>query len=238
MRVLIVLLALVAGVSGFWVQLIEPSGWLFWSLVVAFVLSLIAQSILGVRAIRTVQAVRADMKVLIFDQLAPLTRSVILHAARTPRQRPASIAEVLMNGANCATGVTEARRVRASIFHVDTSDPDALVPWDGLSVGRGDEPKSRFVRGTPEGDEVWLKAEAGEPTFCKNTRKKPPPHWDATRARKYETFITVPIVRASGSLFGLLAINAPKSGDLSEDDVGTLQVIAGILASAVEMSGP
>jgi hypothetical protein len=63
----------------------------------------------------------------------------------------------------------------------------------------------------------------------------PPPGWDASRRRSYETFISVPAT--IGDLAkGMITADAPKTGDLFEKDIAFLRVLGTIVATAITIA--
>jgi GAF domain-containing protein len=236
-KILSILVPVAIAAAGLASQLVAKLSIWFWVLSIAALVLVAVQAALGLSAIRSARKAREEFKVVVFDQLAPLARSLSLLSRATAAQRPQLLTGVLYPGLVCAAGLATTDRVRATLFECGKTPQgdDVFKPW-GRSIGRGDPPQSLFVRGTSEGNAVWEYAERDKPRFCRDVKKKPPPGWDATKRRNYRTFITVPI-RSGDELVGLLTVNAPKPGDLTTDDVGTLQAIAGLLGCALGMAG-
>jgi GAF domain-containing protein len=62
--------------------------------------------------------------------------------------------------------------------------------------------------------------------------------WEAVdQDRSYRTFATVPI-RTGQTVHGILTLNAPSPRDLAKEDVGVMQVIASLLATAFVLGSP
>ncbi|WP_448062843.1 GAF domain-containing protein [Cellulomonas hominis] len=177
---------------------------------------------------------RDEFRLTLYDQFAPISRQLSLMATVPAADRKIELGKTIRDALNCAVGLTPAEKVRATYFK-RVEHPESVPAFEpDATAGRGDPPQSVFRRDPTdvEGWPVWESAEADRPRFCRDVQSEPPPGWDVTKVRKYRTFITVP-VRSGDDLVGLLTVNAPKPGDLSEDDVGTMWVIAGLVGAAI-----
>ncbi|MFJ1510293.1 GAF domain-containing protein [Cellulosimicrobium funkei] len=179
-----------------------------------------------------------EVKILTNDCIQPLARCLLIMAAKQslPERRqdlPYALAAALAG----ASSITDTSGSRASIFKRTLVDgKDALVPDLKLSVGRGDNPVSVFLRDEGEGVEVWRAAEAGEVTFYEDITKVAPPGMDKTRPRRYKTFITAPII-VGDRLEGLLTVNSREAGDLLLDDEGIMRFLATLAGVALGTCG-
>lgn len=194
--------------------------------------------LLEAAAKREFKSQSAEMKALMHACMQPLARSLIVLASKTTKPaRVGPLESVLWTTLTAAISLTRTDRSRASFFKaVREGGEDVLIPHPTLTTGRGDAPMSRFVRSSGEGMEVWRRATAGEVTFYPNILTDPPPGMDGERDRHYQTFITAP-VETRGELVGLLTINAPHPGDLTEDDCGVMRVLATLVGVALTMCG-
>ncbi|MEV7962426.1 GAF domain-containing protein [Oerskovia paurometabola] len=197
-----------------------------------------AGAYLDVVAKRSLTSQVGDSKALLYRGLNPLARGLAALVARTtPRKRLQELPTVLMLVLISVLTLTREDGSRASFFQrTKVGGRDCLVPHPSLSTGRGDEPTSNFFRDEGEGKAVWEAAETGLPNFCKDIHKDPPLGIDLTRKRSYSTFITAPIM-FDGRLEGLLTLNARDPGDLTEEDVGVVQVLARISSVALALCG-
>jgi GAF domain-containing protein len=91
-----------------------------------------------------------------------------------------------------------------------------------------------FVEGTEHGDYVIDRVLSGEPDFFPNLDEEAPPGFNP-RSVEYRTFISVPVV-AGKTAYGALTADARKAGDLSDVDVDFMNVLAGLVATALAMS--
>lgn len=195
------------------------------------------QGWLGLRSAAKFNRSQEEFKIVMFDQFGPVARQMTLMSSMGTSQRRVKLGEVLTSCTAAAAGLPSASRVRATVFQRDSDQGiDIFKPVPGCSHGRGDPPQSVFRRGDPEGDHVWAIAEADDHDFRRNIVKDPPPGFDRTRTRAYVTYITVPI-RMGDELKGLLTINSPSEGDLTEDDVGTMRVLAALIGCALGIVG-
>lgn len=213
------------------------SGWPLWGACVAIGALVLLQWWLSSRSIKSVRASRVDRTVEFNNVLAPLAKALarVAAAGSLKRRRPASVA-FLVNATNSCVGLTPAKLCRATFYSV-AGEPGSRVfePWE--TVGRSDPPFSRFRENDGgEGAEVWRVAKQGEYRFVEDTEREAIPHFDRTRARKYRTFITMPVMFDDAPV-GLLTLNAPQPGDLTEDDVESMRFIADLAATAIGMAG-
>lgn len=212
--------------------------WQFWVINAGALCFVGAQAYAGQRVVRSARAAQEEFKVAVFDQLAPLARELSKMAKEQPAKRRGRLSATVHACVAAASGLAGAStRTRATYFkRAKRSGRDAFVP--DASVGRGDSPQSEFVKGngSTEGDAVWTAAERDEPRFVVDVLADPPPGWDRGKRRAYRTFITVP-VRSGDALVGLLTVNAVNPGELTENDVSTMQIIAALLGTAIGMAG-
>lgn len=177
-----------------------------------------------------------ELKVVMHDCLQPLARCILSLVTKTTQtKRMHALPNVLWTILTAAIAVTATDGSRASFFRrVTKNGEDLLVPDEVLSIGRGDAPVSRFARSDGEGKDVWRAAEADQVVFYPDILTAGPPDLDRDRERHYRTFITAPI-QVKGSLAGLLTINAPSPGDLTDDDVGIMRVLATLAGVAITL---
>jgi len=126
-------------------------------------------------------------------------------------------------------------RVRAVIFVIST---DLRLMEPEAHAGRDQKPGS-FNRGDRRGDRAFAILEKRKPrVFVRDLHKEKPRTW-AGSGVGYRTFITVPIGDQSGA-YGLLTLDAPEPGVLTDSDVLLLELIAQMLsvvfASAAKIS--
>lgn len=195
-----------------------------------------AQVAITYRTVTSAAQARAEKKVEMNDQLAPLAYKLAkIPAAGGLPQRRTAIASFLTKTVATCVSLTDQERSRATFYEV-VGEPGSRAFTPAESSGRGDPAKSTFQEGDgADGDVVWTKAFAGEPTFVRDWRSEPPEYFDVARTdRKYLTFITVPILTHDGPV-GLLTVNGPKPGDLTSSDVEMMQMLADLCVAAIGM---
>lgn len=235
MKLLQVIVGAALPVLAFFLFVVED-GWL--ELVVRSLLLVagIAQVVITYRTVKSAAQARAEKKVEMNDQLAPLAYTLAkIPAAGGIARRRTAIASFLTKTVATCVSLTGEGRSRATFYEVaDEAGSRVFTPAE--SSGRGDPAKSRFREGDgADGDVVWAKAANGDPTFVEDWRRDPPEHFDVTRTdRKYLTFITVPVVTHDGPV-GLLTVNGPNPGDLTRSDVETMQLLADLCTAAIGM---
>lgn len=238
LKLVAVVVAILIAACGLLGRLVDKTNHWFWVWNGLALLLVGVQGFIGVKALRSARAAQEEFKLVVYDQLGPLARELTLFARLGVAGRRERMPRTLLAGVGCAAGLANTSRVRATIYR-RTKTPEGHESFEPhTTTGRGDQPQSNFVRGinSVEGEAVWERAERDLPRYCKNVKRDPPPGWDKAKKRRYKTFITVP-VRAGDDLVGLLTVNAPKPGDLTENDVGSMQVMAGLLGAALGMAG-
>ena len=110
-----------------------------------------------------------------------------------------------------------------------------LVPTNYVKGRRVRKRQEPFVEGTEHGDYVLDKVLTNDPDFYPNLDEEAPPGFDF-RSVEYRTFISVPVV-AGKIAYGALTADARQAGDLSDVDVDFMFVLAGLVATAMAMSG-
>jgi len=128
-----------------------------------------------------------------------------------------------------AAEVLGADRLRSCFFARVDERPVRLVP-SGFH-GRAEEPRTTFVEGTELGDFALGLLARREDLFCADTAQGSPPGWDPG-PHKYRTFIVVPVATEARQ-FGILTVDGLEVGDLTEDDIPAVRVLARLLAVAL-----
>lgn len=117
-------------------------------------------------------------------------------------------------------------RTRACFFKLEPGPPRSLE-FDLLG-GRQDEPRGPFEEGTDRGMRVFKAIDDRQPDFEPNTANAGKTGYDFS-ASSYKTFIGAPVI-AGAQVMGYLTVDAPNPGELSEDDVLEVAVLADLLA--------
>jgi GAF domain-containing protein len=163
---------------------------------------------------------RVEMTVALNDSLAPIIRHV---------GRAATVDDPVLR-------LIGPDRTRACWFNLlKHQSPQRLVPADWW--GRGTEPTTVFDRANEPGRTVFQLLEHGEARIYKDLDKVQPPGWTNGERKGYKTFISVPVL-AGKNVYGLLTIDAPAAGDLREENVPLMRLLAGILANALAICRP
>jgi GAF domain-containing protein len=128
-----------------------------------------------------------------------------------------------------AAEVLGADRLRACFFEYVDERPARLVP-SGFQ-GRAEQPRTTFVEGTELGDFALDMLARRADLFCADVRAASPPGWEPG-GHAYRTFIAVPVATEARQ-FGILTVDGLEVGDLDEDDVAAVRVLARLLAVAL-----
>lgn len=99
-------------------------------------------------------------------------------------------------------------------------------------VGRRDKPRPFRLGDQGRGDAAFKMIKSSdEPLFVRDVNDGDTPGWE-DHGKSYSTFISAPI-RTSEIGFGMLTIDGPIPGSISENDKGIVQVLATLLAIAM-----
>ncbi|GAA0903684.1 GAF domain-containing protein [Pseudonocardia zijingensis] len=186
---------------------------------------------------RTAQQVAEDaearIRLVLDDTLEPLTY-LIGGITDRPRWSFGREAVELQGQAKAvvlaaAAELPGADRLRSCFFTRVDERPVRLVPA-GFH-GRAEQPRTTFVEGTELGDFALDMLARRLDLFCADTKAASPPGWEPG-GHAYRTFIAVPVATEARQ-FGILTVDGLHVGDLDEDDVATVRVLARLLAVAL-----
>jgi len=175
---------------------------------------------------------KAELRVAMNDALDPCVEELGKVAGADAAQRSGAVERLVTLALLAATKTIESDRTRACFFKVDQGPPASVVP--ALHAGRHGRPRTTFTAGSRAGNAVIKMLEEDRHLFCRDVRTKPPVGWNSKAERDYRTFISVP-ARADDSVVGMLSVDAPEPGDLSEDDVPFLRVLGSIIAVGINL---
>ncbi|NPC41133.1 GAF domain-containing protein [Nocardioides sp. zg-1230] len=213
-----------------------------WLLVgLQFVLTAFAFLIPQVRQLRAKEAettaevreleARADTRAAVNDALDPILRQLgDISAERSKPVRDRLIAQAIPFVLTAASNLIGSDRSRACWFELTDDVPPRLVPR--LDAGRSGSASTIFEPNTPSGDAAIGMVLAGENLLCRDIDTEPPPGWDSSKKRDYKTFISVSVT-AADTAFGMLTLDALEAGDLTNDDLRMLGLMASALAAAL-----
>lgn len=158
------------------------------------------------------------------------------------RPREVAIETLQSQLASAAASAPTASRVRASFYRL-TSDPSGQRELrDPKSRGRVDEASTEWVEKDDPDHPIW-QIMSGRDTDCRILSAPDPwPRidWDA---KPYKTVISAPVTAKAPAgddvVFGMLSVNAPQVGDLTETDRLTVIAMARVMALVLAMkTGP
>ena len=176
---------------------------------------------------------RADTRAAVNDALDPILRQLgKISAERSKPARDRLIAQSIPFVLNAASNLIGAERSRACWFELTDDAPPRLVPQ--LDAGRSGSASTIFEPNTQSGDAAIGMVLAGENLLCRDIDTEPP-GWDSSKQRDYKTFISVSVT-AADTVFGMLTLDALEAGDLTNDDLHMLGLMASALAAALAQS--
>lgn len=216
--------------------------WLLFGQIVGVVITAAIPTVSAIRAKRSeVDAVAREAQVRIESRvemnqgLDPVIRKIgELSVAIRKRDKDELRAQVMsLTVAAASQVVCQKPGARACFFELRPGPPASLVPTEH-HFGRLGSTRSTFVAGTPDGDAAIEMVEHNDHRLCRDVVSEPPPGWN-DKKRDYRTFISVAVV-AGDTAYGMLTVDSPEPGDLVDDDVNVLRVLAGLLASSMQMN--
>lgn len=86
------------------------------------------------------------------------------------------------------------------------------------------------------GTATWETARTGLPVLYADLAKQAPSGYERRPDSSYQTFITCGVLGAQGEVVGMLNVDAPAAGDLTEIDKTVVGVCAKVLGAAVALS--
>jgi hypothetical protein len=179
---------------------------------------------------------RRDEVVVINDALDPLVETLGALVQCPADGRNAAFERLVVQALNSAANAIGTGRTRTNFFRIEQARDEPLLQCHS-SAGRHTKPRTVFRRADEDGRWVFGLLERDEHWFCHDVAAAPPPGWDAARDRTYETFISVP-ARFGERAFGMITADAPKSGELNEQDAPLLRVFGTIVALGVILREP
>lgn len=218
-------------------------GWVLVGQLAAVLVTAAIPTLSAIRAKRAEQAaerreaqVRVESRVEMNQGLDPVIRKLgQLSVARLKADKERLRAQVMSLAVIAASQIVCPKpEARACYFELTPGPPKVLKPTEH-HAGRMGNTRSTFVEGTPDGDAAIGMVESNDHRFCLDVVAEPPPGWN-NKERDYRTFISVAVV-AGRTAYGMLTVDAPEPGDLSEDDINVLRVLAGLLAASMEPPG-
>jgi GAF domain-containing protein len=167
------------------------------------------------------------------DALDPIMRllgEIALETSKVEREKLRAQAVPLV--LTSATQLIGPERARACWFRLDDGPPKSLIPTS--ATGRAGSASTVFVEGSTSGDAAIGMVLNDEDRLCEDIEADPPPGWDSNKARDYRTFASVSVI-AGDTAYGMLTLDALEPGDLTQDDMRLLRLMAGALAVALSV---
>lgn len=213
-------------------------GWLFALSIVAVVLAALVVPIFKHFDDKADKRELDAYKEQVADALEPLLQQLVKVSEAEPGHRKHTQLSGLVRVAiESARHVAGQRRLRATYYRIRPADARKNERFSPEGhTGRGTKPKTVFSRGTANGNFVFKKMEDNEPIFVGDVDKCDLPGWKA-RSRDYKTFISVP-VRGESRVYGMLTVDAPTVGELTEYDESFIKCVGLLLASGIAMVNP
>jgi hypothetical protein len=163
--------------------------------------------------------------------LAPILRRIANGAVENPAILPGEVTRMVVNAAARLIGPIMA--TRSCFYRLENGPPKRLVLEE--HAGRQSPPGRQFAAGYPRGDAAIALVEDDQYLLCEDVDTAPPPNWSPDNDLTYKTFISVG-VRTSASEWGMLTVDTPTPGDLTELDVDFLRVLGGLIAAAMSIA--
>lgn len=239
--------AVVAFGAGFWAFSLEddPTGvaWLFVVGVVGTLLAVIMpiweakashKTIAGLKTDVTEaeRKGRADLLLVVDFALRPLLEKLgILVRTRKAPEKAVLAAELKALALAAIKEVIDppVPQLRANYFKLKYPAPDRPHLQDPVSTATAPRDRFDLGNGSSESDAIlYMLAEVGF-VFTADCVEDPPEGFDTSRERAYRTFISA--AASDGvDVDGMISVDAPEAGSLTEADAMVVQLVATIIA--------
>jgi GAF domain-containing protein len=217
----------------------QLTNWWFWALVIAAGGSWLSGRLAARQAGRRQAAAenserlaRIDTRIQIADVLRPLAETLAKMPSLSRAEKRQQCESMKRGVVDAVAELLGPDRARAGWFEYRDERPPRLVPVAELRRGRADPQRTEFIQGTLEGDSALDLLEQDTTRFCPDVDLEPPPGWSSEAHSSYRTFIAAAVV-AGGRKFGMLTLDALEPGDLTENDVYAVSLLAKLLAAAL-----
>lgn len=158
-------------------------------------------------------------------------------AFREGAARVAAIDTLRSQLAQSAAIAPTASDVRASYYLLARDKDGWRRLYDPKSRGRADQASTDFVERDDPDHPIWtmMSARDSDCVIYREPDDQPRVDWSS---KPYKTFVSVPI-QADSVVFGMLSVNAPQVGDLTEVDRLAVIAMARIMATTLALDeGP
>lgn len=200
----------------------------------------------GIPAYSARQARRAELDVRsaarleMTSALEPISRDTAAYTLEDPTKLRDITTHAVLNSA--AQLIGPQGKTRSCYYELEPGPPDnrggSPIP-NRLALkhykGRTSPPVRSFEAGTSRGDQAIELVLDDAYLLCEDVINSPPPGWSDDGDKSYKTFISVAVVVFTSQFtvgYGMLTVDAPRSGDLTERDVDLLRVMARLIATA------
>jgi transcriptional regulator with GAF, ATPase, and Fis domain len=175
---------------------------------------------------------RIETRIQIADVIRPLAETLAKMPSLSKAEKRQQCESMKRGVVDAVAELLGPERSRAGWFEYRDERVPRLVPVAELRRGRADPQRTEFVAGTAEGDAALALLEDDSTRFCPDVELEPPPGWSSEAHSDYRTFIAAAVV-AEGRKFGMLTLDALEPGDLTENDVYSMSLLAKLLAAAL-----
>ncbi|MFJ4172224.1 GAF domain-containing protein [Paenarthrobacter sp. NPDC089714] len=178
---------------------------------------------------------REDFLLIVDFVLLPLLRNLGRLSRTKPQSRARKELEVEIRtlALNALKEVIDPSipRLRANFYRLKYSSSDQ--PYLAQAGSTATPPRQRFDLSRPgtESDALLDMLATGSYVFTADCINDPPPGFDNTRPRSYETFISASASDGS-EVVGMLTVDSPEAGSLTEADAVLVRLIATVVAIA------
>ncbi|WP_051087594.1 GAF domain-containing protein [Wenjunlia vitaminophila] len=216
---------------------LEQPTWLLISVIGAGSLAVVFTIVLSARDVRTAEQAAhqaaAEQRRALQEMLVPLVHTLGEVAARPSARERERLQQRMKSAVVGAARIIGPENTRACLLEIAGPPGGRVLSCPtGLWFGRQEAPRAVFCEGEPRGDRLLRHMDQRRPLFVPDMELEPPEQ--RTRSRTYRTCIAAAVApSANHEAFGLLTLDSPEAGDLTEEDIKIVEILGQLLGAAL-----
>ncbi len=174
----------------------------------------------------------AQYSLTLSDAIQPMAEAIAAMPGQDAAHRKRTAAKTLgLAASSLQLMFRSVPSLRVVVYEFNSNKKDESLEV-AYSVGRASKPRPFKQGDRGRGDAAFTMIHSHEePLFVEDVTQGTTPGWEGS-GKSYKTFISVPI-RSTDTAFGMLTIDSPLPGSITENDKGIVLVLATLLAIAM-----